>query len=146
MLLSYERYCAFLHSEFPHSDISGSKVAWHLPEAYRRHAASFIAFLSLGIHHTPLFVSTLPFWGSLRTAIICCCTHESITLVSFDFCYLACLHTHKDPRLKVVLRDRMFFLTRRKLSESFYKFVIKKSRSSRVSHAHESACYHRNFA
>jgi hypothetical protein len=43
--------------EFPHSDISGSKVAWHLPEAYRRHAASFIAFQSLGIHHTPLFVS-----------------------------------------------------------------------------------------
>ncbi len=30
---------------FPHSDIFGSKVAWHLPEAYRRHAASFIAFL-----------------------------------------------------------------------------------------------------
>jgi hypothetical protein len=30
---------------FPHSDISGSKVAWHLPEAYRRHAASFFAFL-----------------------------------------------------------------------------------------------------
>ena len=30
---------------FPHSDIYGSKVAWHLPEAYRCHAASFIAFL-----------------------------------------------------------------------------------------------------
>jgi len=28
---------------FPHSEISGSKVAWHLPETYRRHAASFIA-------------------------------------------------------------------------------------------------------
>jgi len=27
---------------FPHSDISGSKVARHLPEAYRRHATSFI--------------------------------------------------------------------------------------------------------
>ena len=39
---------------FPHSDIFGSKVARHLPEAYRRHAASFIAFSSLGIHHTPL--------------------------------------------------------------------------------------------
>ena len=29
---------------FPHSEIFGSKVARHLPEAYRRHAASFIAF------------------------------------------------------------------------------------------------------
>ena len=40
---------------FPHSEISGSKVAKHLPEAYRRYAASFIAFFSQGIHHTPLF-------------------------------------------------------------------------------------------
>ena len=31
---------------FPHSDIFGSKVARHLPEAYRRHAASFIASMS----------------------------------------------------------------------------------------------------
>ena len=29
---------------FPHSDISGSKVARHLPEAYRRQATSFITF------------------------------------------------------------------------------------------------------
>lgn len=39
---------------FPHSDISGSKVVCHLPEAYRRHTTSFIALLSQGIHHTPL--------------------------------------------------------------------------------------------
>lgn len=32
--------------EFPHSEIPGSKVATHLPEAYRRYAASFIASLS----------------------------------------------------------------------------------------------------
>ena len=33
-----------VHSmRFPHSEIFGSKVARHLPEAYRRHAASFIA-------------------------------------------------------------------------------------------------------
>jgi len=43
---------------FPHSDIPGSTVARHLPEAYRRHATSFIAFRSLGIHHTPFI--TLP--------------------------------------------------------------------------------------
>ncbi len=42
------------HTEFPHSEISGSKVARHLPEAYRSHATSFIAISSQGIHHTPL--------------------------------------------------------------------------------------------
>lgn len=38
----------------PHSEISGSKLAKQLPEAYRSYAASFFAFFSLGIHHTPL--------------------------------------------------------------------------------------------
>ena|SRR3989344_605524 len=54
----------------PHSEIPGSKVAHHLPEAYRRHAASFIASSSQGIHHTPLFALP-PDWvkGSART---CC--------------------------------------------------------------------------
>ncbi len=28
---------------FPHSDISGSKVIWHLAETYRSHNTSFIA-------------------------------------------------------------------------------------------------------
>ncbi len=36
---------------FPHSDISGSKIARHLPEAFRRHAASFIT--SLESRHPP---------------------------------------------------------------------------------------------
>ena len=40
--------------EFPHSEISGSKLARQLPEAYRSHATSFIASTSQGIHHTPL--------------------------------------------------------------------------------------------
>lgn len=39
---------------FPHSEISGSKVIWHLAETYRSHITSFIASWSLGIHHTPL--------------------------------------------------------------------------------------------
>ena len=39
---------------FPHSEISGSKVARHLPEAYRSFATSFIATFSQGIHRTPL--------------------------------------------------------------------------------------------
>ncbi|MBI2035777.1 MAG: hypothetical protein HYT12_03825 [Candidatus Liptonbacteria bacterium] len=34
---------AFYAIELPHSEISGSQVATHLPEAYRRYAASFIA-------------------------------------------------------------------------------------------------------
>ena len=41
---------------FPHSEISGSKVARHLPEAYRSHATSFIALWSQGIHRM-LFIS-----------------------------------------------------------------------------------------
>ena len=45
------RLAAFCAAGFPHSDIPGSKVARHLPEAYRRHAASFIAIRTLGIHH-----------------------------------------------------------------------------------------------
>ena len=40
---------------FPHSEIFGSKVTRHLPEAYRRHAASFIALKSQGIHRV-LFI------------------------------------------------------------------------------------------
>jgi hypothetical protein len=51
---------------FPHSDISGSKIARHLPGAYRCHAASFIAFSSQGIHHTPL---NFPL-GNLKTAFV----------------------------------------------------------------------------
>ncbi len=39
---------------FPHSDISGSKVARHLPETFRSRATSFVVSSSQGIHHTPL--------------------------------------------------------------------------------------------
>ena len=38
----------------PHSEISGSKVDYHLPEAYRRLTASFIASYCQGIHRMPL--------------------------------------------------------------------------------------------
>ena len=50
---------------FPHSEISGSKVVWHLPEAYRSYTASFIVILSLGIHHM-LLIFLL---GNLKTTI-----------------------------------------------------------------------------
>ena len=49
----------------PHSEISGSKVARHLPEAYRSYATSFIAFLSQGIHHILLNFLL----GNLKTTI-----------------------------------------------------------------------------
>ena len=39
---------------FPHSEISGSKSARRLPEAYRSYATSFIGFSNQGIHHTLL--------------------------------------------------------------------------------------------
>ena len=44
-------------ARLPHSEISGSQVATHLPEAYRCYATSFIAFSSLGIHHSPLIAN-----------------------------------------------------------------------------------------
>lgn len=53
------------HKGFPHSEIFGSKVARHLPEAYRRHAASFIA--SLESRHPPYALRFL--LGNLKTTI-----------------------------------------------------------------------------
>ncbi len=41
---------------FPHSEIFGSKVVWHLPEAYRSRTTSFIAIESQGIRHMLLRV------------------------------------------------------------------------------------------
>ncbi len=46
---------------FPHSEISGSKVAKHLPEAYRSYAASFIVTMCQGIHHTPLIARVIAY-------------------------------------------------------------------------------------
>ena len=43
---------------FPHSEIPVSKVARHLPEAFRSHVTSFVALISLGIHHVPLIYAT----------------------------------------------------------------------------------------
>jgi hypothetical protein len=47
-------YLTSLQDGFPHSEILGSKVAKHLPGAYRSHATSFIASISQGIYHLPL--------------------------------------------------------------------------------------------
>lgn len=51
--LSYKSDCSTAAGS-PHSDISGSKVDWHLAETFRSHSTSFIALYNLGIHHTPL--------------------------------------------------------------------------------------------
>ena len=43
----------------PHSEICGSKVASHLTAAFRRHATSFIALISQGIHHPPIIINAI---------------------------------------------------------------------------------------
>lgn len=52
-------------AKFPHSEISGSKVAMHLPEAYRSYATSFIA--PSKSRHPPCALS-FPL-GKLKTTI-----------------------------------------------------------------------------
>jgi hypothetical protein len=47
-------------ARFPDSEISGSKPAGRLPEAYRRHATSFFAIKRQGIHRAPLVAWLLP--------------------------------------------------------------------------------------
>src|SRR3989344_8163233 len=49
-------HAVFARHRFPHSGIPGSKVAQHLPGAYRSHATPFIGISRQGIHATP-FVS-----------------------------------------------------------------------------------------
>ena len=76
---------------FPHSEISGSKVVWHLPEAYRSWTTSFIAFFSLGIHHTPLFRT--PARSSENRVILI--SHHCIT--AMRACYLSEQQTTSSP-------------------------------------------------
>ena len=59
---------------FPHSEISGSKVIWHLPETYRSHITSFIASWSQGIHHTPL-----------HSCKECCTPLYNFTIISWRY-------------------------------------------------------------
>jgi len=89
----------FRSVEFPHSDISGSKVAWHLPEAYRCHAASFIAFQSLGIHHTPLicFLSLVREKWKFKNR------NNLLFDTIFVFTPAKCLSTSRDPEMKSLI-------------------------------------------
>src|SRR3989344_4028773 len=109
---------------FPHSDISGSKVAWHLPEAYRRHAASFIAFQNLGIHRTPfkypLRALASERKGRLRTAIICCC-FSNVLLQTLK---LLIFVLHLDNAYALSRYDLSLFLDiRNKLPSAFRKIL-----------------------
>lgn len=63
---------------FPHSDISGSKVATHLPEAYRSYATSFIPFWCQGIRHVPLYRSC--WYGSAELHDSLCATENGCAL------------------------------------------------------------------
>ena len=54
---------------FPHSEIFGSTVARHLPEAYRSYATSFIASSNQGIHHI-LLISHREIKESLLARVI----------------------------------------------------------------------------
>ena len=54
LLYLHMDHSVLLQTGLPHSEISGSKVDYHLPEAYRRLTASFIASYCQGIHRMPL--------------------------------------------------------------------------------------------
>ena len=67
---------------FPHSEIYGLTVVWHLPVAYRRQTASFIVFRSQGIH--PMLLDFL--LGNLKTTIICLRKdYSSLRLLLYNF-------------------------------------------------------------
>ena len=68
----------------PHSEIPGSQVATHLPEAYRRYATSFIAFSSQGIHHLPL-MPTIPMLTLIITkcSVMKCSAHRTRNWILF---------------------------------------------------------------
>lgn len=63
---------------FPHSEISGSKVIWHLAETYRSHNTSFIASYSQGIHHTPLH-------SCKEHCILLCSRHSCVCTPLYNF-------------------------------------------------------------
>jgi len=63
----------FCSMGFPHSEISGSKVVWHLPETYRSQTTSFVAPFSQGIHHAPLM--ELPVRSSTNRFVFCVLRH-----------------------------------------------------------------------
>jgi len=82
------------HTGFSHSDIPGSKIATHLPEAYRSYAASFIAFSCQGIHHTPLRQMKTDYFNARLLML---------TYLLNVFCYQVAFGTEK-PRYARLIR------------------------------------------
>ena len=69
---------------FPHSEISGSKVIWHLAETYRSHITSFIASYILGIHLKPLHSCKECCTPPLRAMYTF--TYEKLLYTAVQFC------------------------------------------------------------
>ena len=88
---SYDRTDLVYHQiGLPHSEISGSKVATHLPEAYRSYAASFIVILCQGIHRTPLICALKTGHSRLMliwylTCLFHACQHETCSINFYNF-------------------------------------------------------------
>jgi hypothetical protein len=94
---------------FSHSEISGSKLASQLPEAFRRHATSFLASISQGIHHSLI---TYPLINSINELIKVC----HLTLI--PFC--------KDKGLRKFLNRYRFYVSYELyLYALFYLLIIK---------------------
>ncbi|GEM_PF-2533393 len=106
------RYMDITPCEFPHSEISGSKVVRHLPETYRRLTTSFIACKSQGIHRMLLIMFLL---GNIcithtlspLTQYVDCIVQPRTLLceVGFFFMYLSVSQTPLDPSDKFLPLD-----------------------------------------
>ena len=81
--------------EFPHSEISGSKVIRHLPETYRSLITSFIASLNQGIHLMLLFLIkkyiyhyTQYYSGTAASVIFILIVYSIFTFFCFIFLFI----------------------------------------------------------
>lgn len=101
---------------FPHSDISGSKVARHLPEAYRRHATSFVA--TLMPRHPPYALT-------MDLSVLLPCSKISIyCFYTFQYNFLIALFRHLETT-----RENLYPIPRTNFaSETHTKMLCKLSR------------------
>lgn len=86
---------------FPHSEISGSKIVRHLPEAYRSRTTSFIAILCQGIHHTLL---NFPL-GNLKTTSLNFCENIYYNIFLPLLNWFSCQKTFVLSKEKISLRE-----------------------------------------
>ena len=117
---------------FPHSEISGSKVARHLPGAYRRHATSFIAFESLGIHHMHFDVPPHQ-WGGTRNRIVCCYRlpprqnlHEENFVTGYTFVFIFQIAGVPNPR-RSLARDPRRLATSSGIAKPLFQAAFRRA-------------------